>query len=65
VAVTAGITDYLNTQCIQCSLQDGDLLITAEQSTTKGAASGVPGIGGTQRPGGGAGGGGGGARTGR
>ena len=65
VAVTAGITDYLNTQCIQCSLQDGDLLITAEQSTTKGAASGVPGIGGAQRPGGGAGGGGGGARTGR
>jgi HlyD family secretion protein len=56
VAVTAGITDYLNTQCIQCSLQDGDLLITAEQSTTKSGGSAAPGIGGAQRPGGGAGG---------
>jgi HlyD family secretion protein len=64
VAIVAGITDYLNTQCVQGSVEEGDLLITAEQSTSKSGASGVPGLS-TQRPGGAAGGGGGNRGTGR
>lgn len=55
VAIQAGITDYLNTQCISGGVQEGDQLITAEQSTAKTGASSLPGIGGTQRPGGGGG----------
>jgi len=51
VAVQVGITDYVNTQAIQGSLQEGDVLITAEQSTGS-KSSTAPGLG-AQRPGGG------------
>jgi len=51
VAVRVGITDYVNTQCLEGSLQENDVLITAEQSSTQ-KRSTAPGLG-AQRPGGG------------
>ena len=62
VAVQVGITDYLNTQCLQGNLKEGDVLVTAEQSTGT-SSSLAPGLG-AQRPGGGGAAAGGGARTG-
>jgi HlyD family secretion protein len=55
VAIRAGVTDYLNTQCIEGSVQEGDALITAEQTASKTGATGAPGLT-SQRPGGGGGG---------
>ena len=51
VAVRVGITDYINTQCLEGSLQENDILITAEMSSAQ-KASTAPGLG-VQRPGGG------------
>jgi len=51
VAVRVGITDYINTQCLEGNLQENDILITAEMSSAQ-RASAAPGLG-IQRPGGG------------
>ncbi len=50
VAVRVGITDYVNTQCLEGSLQENDVLITAEQSSATKSSS-APGLG-SSRPGG-------------
>ena len=50
VAVRCGITDYNNTQLAQGELQEGDVLITAQQSQTAARSGGPPGFGGPRPP---------------
>lgn len=50
LAVQCGITDYSNTQFIQGDLREGDVLVTAQQTTGTSRTTTAPGFGG---PGGG------------
>lgn len=51
LAVQCGITDYSNTQLLQGDLREGDVLITAQQTTGAARTTTAPGFGGA--PGGG------------
>jgi len=46
VAVRCGITDYSNTQLLEGDLQEGDVLITAQQTSGAARAATAPGFGG-------------------